>query len=84
MNPKKSMNESATNVVKSQSMFLTNPPRADAGSCGRGVTGGATTNWKSTVVSPTTILPRDVSVSFTCQKWPALRAAPDERSCSSS
>jgi hypothetical protein len=38
------MNENITNAVNIQSMLFAKPPRAAAGSCGRGWTGGGTTN----------------------------------------
>ena len=64
-NPKWVMKENITKAVNSQSMPAMKPPTTAAGSCGRGCTGGGTTNWKSSVVSPMTTLPREVSFSLT-------------------
>jgi hypothetical protein len=76
MKPNIVMNVNTTNDVNSQSMLRTKPARAAAGSCGRGWTGGGSTNWNSSVVVLSRTLPRDVSLSLIWKCVPALRAAP--------
>ncbi len=50
-------------IVVGQSMSPAMPDFTETGSCGLGCTGGGATNWKRNVVSPTTTLPRDSSLS---------------------
>ncbi len=52
-------------IVIDQSILSDMPDFTLAGSCGFGCTGGGATNWKRNVVSPTTIFPRESSVSLT-------------------
>ena len=70
------MNDAATTATSIQSRFCISDERTDGGSCGRGCTGGGVTNWKSTVTSPMTTLPRDRSGSSRCHSSPFFCALP--------
>ena len=63
-------------AIMGGAMSWVSEPRTDGGSCGRGWTGGGSTNWKSSVRSPMTTLPRDLSDSRTWNHSPFLTALP--------